>query len=237
MRKILLAAVAASMFVPTVAQAQRGPDNRTEAREGRQDRQDARRDRRGDRTEARTDRRQDRREDRVEARQDRREDRREDRRDARQDRSANSWADIARQTRDARERAERQRDRREYRQEARRDAAQDRRDSYREARRDDRQTRRAHYRDWREYRRHNPRAFRLGAYVGPRGFRYRPLWVGYRFPASAYYGSRYWLSADDYYLPQPRYGYQRWIRYGDDALLVDIRSGNVIAVHRDFFWR
>ena len=32
------------------------------------------------------------------------------------------------------------------------------------------------------------------------------------------------------------YGYQRWVRHGRDALLIDIRNGYVIRVYRNRFW-
>ncbi|WP_342449817.1 RcnB family protein [Sphingomonas jejuensis] len=34
----------------------------------------------------------------------------------------------------------------------------------------------------------------------------------------------------------PAYGSYRWVRYYDDALLVDVRSGYVVDVIYDFFW-
>ena len=39
-----------------------------------------------------------------------------------------------------------------------------------------------------------------------------------------------------YYRLPPAYGGTRWIRYFDDALLVDTYSGEVIDVIHDFFW-
>src|SRR5262249_55480296 len=60
-----------------------------------------------------------------------------------------------------------------------RDAREDLRDSRREARQ-----------DWRDYRRSNREVFRRPAYIGPRGYRYRPVTIGYRFQP-VYYSSRY----------------------------------------------
>ena len=51
-----------------------------------------------------------------------------------------------------------------------------------------------------------------------------------------FYSSRYWI--DDpwtYRLPEV-YGPYRWIRYYDDALLVDIYTGEVVDVIPNFFW-
>ena len=131
----------------------------------------------------------------------------------------------------------------QQRQEARREARDDRRDDRRDARqdrredrRDYRQDRRQNYRDWQAYRQADRNAFRRGAYVAPRGHRYRAVRVGARLSTNLFWGSRYWINARDYYLPQPRYGYQRYIRYGNDVLLVDTRNGRVLQVYSRFFW-
>jgi Ni/Co efflux regulator RcnB len=102
---------------------------------------------------------------------------------------------------------------------------------YREARRDRQEARE----DWRDYRRTHRDAFHRGAYVGPRGFRYSPVTVGYRF-APDYYGSRYWINNWDAYRLHRPGAYQRWIRYGNDVVLINARTGRVIEVHNDFFW-
>jgi Ni/Co efflux regulator RcnB len=105
----------------------------------------------------------------------------------------------------------------------------------REERRDVREARQEYREDWREYRRDNRNAYRRPAYVGPRGYSYRPVSVGYRFQP-AYYGSRYVIS-DPYRYRLPRVnGNQRWVRYGNDAVLVNIRNGRVLAVNPGFFW-
>jgi Ni/Co efflux regulator RcnB len=36
-------------------------------------------------------------------------------------------------------------------------------------------------------------------------------------------------------LPMPPRGYE-WVRYGDDALLVNIRTGEIVDVVYDVFW-
>ena len=113
------------------------------------------------------------------------------------------------------------------------------RGDYREARRDmrDLHNARQEYReDWRDYRRAHGDVFRGPAYVGPRGYRYRPVAVGYRF-APGYYGRNYWVNDyARYRLPRPGYGYQRWVRYGNDVVLVDIRTGRVLRVYNRFFY-
>ena len=120
----------------------------------------------------------------------------------------------------------------------RRDLAQARRygdrGDMRDARHDLREDRRETREDWRDYRRSHPEAFRGGGYAGPRGWAYRPVEAGYRFQP-AYYGQRYWVDPVRYRLPAAP-GYGRWVRYGNDVVLVNIRTGQVIEVHRGFFY-
>ncbi|MGE5720893.1 MAG: RcnB family protein [Sphingomonadales bacterium] len=67
------------------------------------------------------------------------------------------------------------------------------------------------------------------AYVAPyRGWRYRPVVVGYRL-RPAFFGARYIIDPIPYRLHRPG-RFQRWIRYGDDLLLVNVRTGRVIEV-------
>src|SRR3569833_3161275 len=56
----------------------------------------------------------------------------------------------------------------------------------RDERRDVRDARREYRDDWRDYRRTHPDRFRGNPYVGPRGYAYRPVNVGYHF-APVYY--------------------------------------------------
>lgn len=113
-----------------------------------------------------------------------------------------------------------------------------RRGDYREAREDRRELRedRGELReDWRDYRRAHRDNFRRPSYVGPRGYSYRPVAVGHRF-APAYYSNRYWVSDyGRYRLPAPGYN-RRWVRYGNDVLLINVRNGAVIRVYNGFFW-
>lgn len=51
----------------------------------------------------------------------------------------------------------------------------------------------------------------------------------------AYFGESYWIDPAMYGLPYPPPGAQ-WVRYWNDAVLVDMYSGEVIDVIRDFFW-
>ena len=69
------------------------------------------------------------------------------------------------------------------------------------------------------------------AYIAPvRNWNYRPVTVGYRLQPS-FYGSRYYITDyGTYRLQAPRHRWLRWIRYGDDLLLVNIRTGRVLDV-------
>jgi hypothetical protein len=53
---------------------------------------------------------------------------------------------------------------------------------------------------------------------------------------SLFFGQNYWISDPFYYRLPEVYGPYRWVRYYDDALLVDIYSGQVVDVIYDFFW-
>jgi hypothetical protein len=92
-----------------------------------------------------------------------------------------------------------------------------------------------HRYDWQNHRRHHRSLFHLGFYYDPFGWGYRPYQVGWRLWPS-YYSSNYWLTDPwQYRLPYAPPGY-RWIRYYDDALLVDTWNGQVVDVIYNFFW-
>lgn len=87
-----------------------------------------------------------------------------------------------------------------------------------------------YYRSW-----NAPSRFRAGTYYRPQGFYYRRWSYGDILP-SLFWGSRYQLT--NYYsydLPRPPVG-TVWVRYGDDALLIDRYTGEVIQVAYDIFW-
>ncbi len=69
------------------------------------------------------------------------------------------------------------------------------------------------------------------AYVAPvRNWSYRPVTVGYRLQPN-FYGSRYYITDyATYHLQAPHNRWLRWIRYGNDLLLVNIRTGRVLQV-------
>ena len=89
--------------------------------------------------------------------------------------------------------------------------------------------------DWRDYRHRNRSLFHLGFYFDPFGWNYNRWGIGWRLWPS-YYHRSYWL--DDpwmYRLPYAPWPY-KWVRYWNDALLVDTFSGRVVDVEYDFFW-
>jgi len=89
--------------------------------------------------------------------------------------------------------------------------------------------------DWRRYRGYNSSIFRNGSYYDPYGYGYRRFSIGFNlFPS--YYRSNYWLNDTSMYRLPPAYGPYRWVRYYDDALLVNIYSGQVVDVIYSFFW-
>jgi len=89
--------------------------------------------------------------------------------------------------------------------------------------------------NWRDHRRRYGSLYRLGYYFDPFGWGYRRYGIGWRLWPS-YYGSSYWLSDPFMYrLPYAPSPY-KWVRYWDDALLVDTFTGEVVDVAHDFFW-
>ena len=89
--------------------------------------------------------------------------------------------------------------------------------------------------DWQNWRSRNRSIFHLGFYSDPFGWGYQPYSIGWRLWPS-YYRSSYWLSDPwQYRLPYAPPG-TRWIRYYDDAILVDTWTGEVVDVLHNFFW-
>jgi hypothetical protein len=89
--------------------------------------------------------------------------------------------------------------------------------------------------DWRDYREQHRSVFRVGVYYDPFGWGYQRYNIGWRlYPA--YYSQSFWLT-DPYmydlpYAPWPL----EWVRYYNDALLVNVFTGQVEDVMYDFFW-
>jgi len=107
-----------------------------------------------------------------------------------------------------------------------------RRDRDPEWRRDWRRDRRY---DWRRWRDRDRSRFHIGFYFDPFGWNYRRYGIGWRLWPS-YYSNRYWLHDPwSYRLPYAPWPY-KWVRYWDDAMLVNTRTGEVVDVIYDFFW-
>ena len=74
------------------------------------------------------------------------------------------------------------------------------------------------------------------AYVAPyRNWRYRPVTVGYQL-RPAFYGSRYYINDYGAHNVRAPGRWQRWVRYGDDLLLVNVRTGRVLQVVHNRYW-
>lgn len=94
-----------------------------------------------------------------------------------------------------------------------------------------------HRYDWRNYRDNHRDVFRRGRYHPPRGYSYgyRSVYRGF-FLEPFFYASSYWLADPyQYRLPPVEWPY-RWVRYYDDALLVDTTTGEVADVIENFFY-
>lgn len=130
--------------------------------------------------------------------------------------TAQSRAEIRQDRREVREERQELQDARRYGD--RRDVRNERRD-LQEARQELREDRR----DRRQY-------------VAPySGWRYRTVQPGFQL-RSGFYGSRYVIANPSHYRLRPAVGNQRWIRYGDDLLLVNVRNGRVLQVVRNRYW-
>ena len=79
------------------------------------------------------------------------------------------------------------------------------------------------------------RHFHAGNYRGPSGYSYRHWSFGDRLP-SIYFARDYWLADFLIYgLMEPPYGYE-WVRYGPDALLIDLDTGEIVRVEYNVFY-
>ncbi len=91
--------------------------------------------------------------------------------------------------------------------------------------------------NWQQYRQSNRNHYRAPRYYHPYGYGYgyRRFGIGISLD-QLFYGRNYWINDPwDYHLPQA-YGSYQWVRYYDDVLLVDLRTGRVVDVIYDFFW-
>ncbi len=92
-----------------------------------------------------------------------------------------------------------------------------------------------HRYDWTSWRHHHRSTFHLGFYYDPFGWNYRRWSIG-SFLYPSFYGSNYWLGDPWQYRLPPAYGPYRWVRYWNDALLVNIYTGEVVDEIHSFFW-
>lgn len=134
---------------------------------------------------------------------------------------AQSRGEIRRDRQDVREEREELRDAQRYGD--RRDV-QEQREDLREARRELREDQR----DRRDRRR--------SQYVAPyRDWRYSTVRPGYQLRPN-FYSQRYVIVNPGVYRVRPAARNQRWIRYGNDLLLVNVRNGRVLQVLRNRYY-
>jgi hypothetical protein len=90
---------------------------------------------------------------------------------------------------------------------------------------------------WSNYRSSNRGAYRLPRYYAPSGWGsgYRRFGVGFSL-SSILYNQNYWIQDPYTYRLPEAYGPYRWVRYYNDALLVDLDSGRVVDTVYDIFW-
>ncbi len=78
--------------------------------------------------------------------------------------------------------------------------------------------------------------YRAPIYYAPyRGHRYNRISIGFGL-SPLFYRQNYWINDPWRYRLPPAYGSYRWVRYYDDALLVDIYDGRVVDAIHGFFW-
>ena len=91
--------------------------------------------------------------------------------------------------------------------------------------------------DWQGWRNSHRAYYHVGRYRAPHGYGwgYRRFGVGVRLDP-VFFARDYWIDNPDYYRLPPAYGQYRWVRYYNDALLVDVYSGFIVDEIPDFFW-
>jgi Ni/Co efflux regulator RcnB len=79
------------------------------------------------------------------------------------------------------------------------------------------------------------RRFHWGVYRAPRGYEYRRWSYGERLPG-IYFGQDYWITNYlNFGLPWAPDGCE-WVRFGPDAILVDIDTGEILEVEYGVFY-
>ena len=91
--------------------------------------------------------------------------------------------------------------------------------------------------NWQGYRNSHRDAYRVGRYNPPRGYGwgYRRYGIGAALEAG-FFSQDYWIGNPGYYRLPPAYGPYRWVRYYNDALLVNVYNGQIADEIPDFFW-
>jgi hypothetical protein len=90
--------------------------------------------------------------------------------------------------------------------------------------------------NWYGWRNNHRSVFSLGFYSAPwRGYSYSRFSIGVVIGAP-FYDERYWIADPWAYRLPPAWGPYRWVRYYDDALLVDIYTGEVVDAIYDIFY-
>ena len=89
--------------------------------------------------------------------------------------------------------------------------------------------------NWHDYRQRHYSTYHLGYYHDPFGWAYQSFAIGWRLWPN-YYSSAYWINDPWMYRLPPAPPGTRWIRYYNDALLVDTWTGEVVDVIQNFFW-
>jgi|CXWL01.1.fsa_nt_gi hypothetical protein len=112
----------------------------------------------------------------------------------------------------------------------------DRHDRHDNGRRWDRSWRSDRRYDWYDHRSRYRDQYSWGRYYSPyRNWDYRRISIGFSL-WPLFYSNQYWINDPWQYRLPEAYGPYRWVRYYDDALLVDVRSGEVVDVIDNFFW-
>jgi hypothetical protein len=90
--------------------------------------------------------------------------------------------------------------------------------------------------DWRGWRDAHRDVYHLGRYYAPyRDYAYRRLSIGFVLDP-LFFGNGYMIYDPGTYRLPDAYGPYRWIRYYNDAVLVDTYTGQVVDVLYGFFW-
>ena len=91
--------------------------------------------------------------------------------------------------------------------------------------------------DWNRRRQYDRNAYHLPRYYAPSGWNYgyRRFDIGFTLSAILF-NRNYWIDDAGYYGLPDAYGEYRWVRYYNDALLVDIYTGEVVDTVYGSFW-